>query len=84
MNLQDYFLKHGMAGVARLAERSGLQKSYLLQLVYVPTRRPSLASAQKLVEASNGRLTLNGLANPYKIGCLRREYKRQLRAKVNT
>ena len=84
MNLQDYFLNHGMAGLDKLAEGSGLRKSYLLQLVYVPTRRPSLSSAQKLVEASGGQLTLNGLANPYKIGSIRREYTRQLRAKVNT
>lgn len=66
MTLNDYFIKHGTKGLRELAEKAGTKLSYLLQLNYSTGKRPSIQMAQRLVEASGGALTLEGLANPQK------------------
>lgn len=66
MTINDYFAKFGTKGLRELAARSGTKLSYLLQLNYVETKRPSMQLAVRLVEASDGILTLDGLANPQK------------------
>lgn len=67
MTINDYFAKFGTKGLRELAARSGTKLSYLLQLNYVETKRPSMQMAVRLIEASDGLLTLDGLANPQKI-----------------
>lgn len=64
--INAYFLAHGTEGLRTLAQKAGTKLSYLLQLNYMPTKRPSVAMAQRLIEASDGELTLEGLANPQK------------------
>lgn len=66
MTLNEYFIKHGTQGLRDLAEKAGTKLSYLLQLNYSTGKRPSIPMALKLVEASDGALTLDGLANPQK------------------
>ena len=66
MTLNDYFIKHGTKGLRELAEKAGTKLSYLLQLNYSTGKRPSIQMAQRLVDASGGALTLEGLANPKK------------------
>lgn len=65
--LNDYFRNHGTEGLRALAERAGTKVSYLLQLNYMPTKRPSVKMCERLVKASNGALTFEGLANPKKV-----------------
>ncbi len=67
MTLNDYFMRHGTKGLRDLAEKAGTKLSYLLQLNYSTDKRPSIQMASRLVEASNGALTLEGLANPKKV-----------------
>lgn len=67
MTLNDYFITHGTKGLRDLALKAGTKLSYLLQLNYTPTKRPSMEMASRLVDASGGVLTLEGLANPKKI-----------------
>lgn len=63
--LNEYFRRHRTKGFEELARKSGTKLSYLLQLNYNPDRkRPSIDLATKLIEASNGELTYEGLANP--------------------
>jgi hypothetical protein len=64
--INDYLLKYGQAGFARLAKRAGTKVSYLNQLNYDTNKRPSMEMAQRLVKASGGEITLDGLANPKK------------------
>lgn len=66
MNLNDYYIKHGTAGLERLAQESDTKLSYLKQLVYTTNKRPSIEMARRLVAASGGELTFDGLANPVK------------------
>lgn len=66
MTLNEYFIQHGTKGLRELASKAGTKLSYLLQLNYTPTKRPSIPMALKLVDASDGVLTLEGLANPQK------------------
>lgn len=73
--INEYFIKHGTAGLRALAEKAGTKPSYLLQLNYMPSKRPSIDLAQRLVEASDGELTFEGLANPQKR--LAREARRE-------
>lgn len=80
MNLQEYTIKHGTAKLHVLAELVGCKPTYLNNLLYAVNnnpekpKRPSMALAQKLVDASGGQLTLNGLANPV---AMERSEKRQ-------
>lgn len=64
--LNDYFLRHGTEGLRGLADRAGTKLSYLLQLNYSTEKRPSMLMAQRIAAASNGEITLDGLANPKK------------------
>lgn len=67
MTLNDYFIQYGTSGLRELADKAGTKLSYLLQLNYTPAKRPSIQMASRLVEASGGKLTLEGLANPKKV-----------------
>lgn len=67
MTLNDYFIKYGTAGLRALAKEAGTTVGYLLQLNYRPEKLPSIQMASRLVAASNGQLTLEGLANPQKV-----------------
>lgn len=67
MTINDYFVRYGTKGLQGLADRAGTKLSYLLQLNYSPSKRPSITMASRLVEASGGELTLEGLANPKKV-----------------
>jgi len=78
--INDFFIKHGTEGFRRLAERAGTKVSYLLQLNYMPSKVPSVRMAQRLIAASDGELTLEGLANPQKR--LAREVRRQQAAEA--
>lgn len=70
MNLQDFYLKVGNAGVKELAARMGRSEGWLKSLIYGPrnekTRKkmPSLSVAVQLVKKSGGVLTYEGMANP--------------------
>lgn len=75
MNINDYYIKYGMAGLEKLAEKAGTKLSYLKQLVYTTNKRPSIEMAERLVKASGGKLTYRDLANPVKR--LPRDVKRQ-------
>lgn len=65
--INDYFLKYGTEGFRKLAAKAGTSVGYLQQLNYSTKKRPSISMAEKLIEASNGELTFEGLANPRKI-----------------
>ena len=65
--LNAYYRRHRKAGFKALAEKAGTTMGYLYQLNYVPTKKPSLAMAKRLVEASNGEITYEGLDNPRKV-----------------
>lgn len=77
MTLNEFFIRHGSSGFEKLAEKAGTKVSYLQQLNYLPEKkRPSMAMAQKLVDASvelnrddpaMSVLTFDGLANPKKV-----------------
>jgi hypothetical protein len=64
--LNDYFQKHRTEGLRILADKAGTKLSYLQQLNYDPRKRPSMERAKAIVAASNGEITLDGLANPEK------------------
>lgn len=67
MNINDYYIKHGMPGLEKLALGANTKLSYLKQLVYTEGKKlPSIDMAQRLVDASGGELTFIGLANPVK------------------
>lgn len=66
MNINAYYIKHGTAGLARLADAAQTKLSYLKQLIYSEKKSPSMKMAARLVKASNNELTLEGLANPVK------------------
>lgn len=66
MTLNDYFIKYGIKGLRELAEKAGTKLSYLLRLNHSTGKRPSIQMAQRLVAASDGAFTLEGLANPTK------------------
>lgn len=67
MTLNEYFHEYGRPGLVSLAQKTGTKLSYLLQLNYVTEKRPSLDLAQRLIDASGGKLTLEGLSNPKKV-----------------
>jgi len=64
MTLNEYYMTYGLDGLRELAKRAGTKVSYLLQLNYDSSKRPSLQMAQRIVEASGGVITLDDLANP--------------------
>lgn len=66
MTLSDYFKKFGRDGLRKLATKATTTDRYLIQLIYSPSRLPSIPLAKRLVEASGNLLTLKGLANPKK------------------
>jgi hypothetical protein len=66
MNINDYYIEHGMSGLEKLAQASNTKLSYLKQLIYTEGKLPSINMAQRLVDASEGKLTFVGLANPVK------------------
>lgn len=70
MGIGEFLEQYGRAELDRVAEKAGASKAYLLRLAYQPTAMPSLKLSKRLVEASDGRLTFEGLANPRK--CSRR------------
>lgn len=64
MTLSEYQQIYGTAGLIRLAERAETQLSYIRQLICTAGKRPSAAMALRLIRASDGQITLEGLANP--------------------
>lgn len=60
--MTEYFNKYKTLGIRALAERANTKPSYLLQLVYSPTKVPSLPMALRLVRGSDRKLTFEGLA----------------------
>lgn len=62
-----YFAKYRIHGLRRLAKATHCKPGYLQQLVVNPKKRPSMSLAQRLVHASNGELSFEGLANPVRI-----------------
>lgn len=64
MTLYEYYLAHGTAGLAELAEKAGTKLSYIRQLIYEPRKRPSVEMAEKIIRASAEKVTLHGLCNP--------------------
>lgn len=66
MTLSDYFKQKGRDALRDLAAAAGVSDGYLLGLIYQPERLPSTGLCKRLVDASGGLLTLDGLANPQK------------------
>lgn len=64
MTLYEYYLAHGTAGLAELAQKAGTKLSYIRQLIYEPRKRPSVDMAEKIIVASENKITLHGLCNP--------------------
>lgn len=67
MNLHDYYKKHGTDGLVALAASVGSTLGYMQQLLYQPEKLPSIKMASKMVSASKGELTFEGLANPVRL-----------------
>ena len=66
MTINEYFIRHRTDGLRRLADRAQTKLSYLLQLNYTPTKLPSIKMAKRLIDASDGELSFDGLLNPTK------------------
>lgn len=64
MTIADFYEKHGLDGLRRLADGAGTDLSYIRALLYSPAKNPSLKMAIALVDASGGELTFDGLAYP--------------------
>lgn len=64
MTLYEYYVVHKTEGLRELAERAGTKLSYIRQLIYETRKRPSVDMAAKIIEASGGQVTLDGLCNP--------------------
>ena len=64
MTIADFYDKHGLDGLRRLADGAGTDLSYIRALLYSPTKNPSLKMAIALVRASGNELTFEGLAFP--------------------
>lgn len=62
--IADFYQKHGLEGLRRLATRAGTDLSYVRALLYSPTKNPSLKQAIAFVYASDDELTFEGLAYP--------------------
>lgn len=62
--LAEYQAIHGTEGLRRLADATGTKLSYLRQLICNAGKKPSADMALKLIQASGGKLTLEGLVNP--------------------
>lgn len=63
MTIADFYDKHGLEGLRRLAEGAGTDLSYIRALLYSPSKNPSLKMAIALVRASGNELTFEGLAH---------------------
>jgi hypothetical protein len=64
MTIADFYEKHGLEGLRRLAAGAGTDLSYIRALLYSPNKNPSLKMAIALVRASENELTYVGLAFP--------------------
>lgn len=64
MTIADFYEKHGLEGLRRLASGAGTDLSYIRALLYSPSKNPSLKMAIALVRASGNELTFEGLAFP--------------------
>jgi hypothetical protein len=64
MTIADFYEKHGLEGLRRLATGAGTDLSYIRALLYSPSKNPSLKMAIALVRASGNELTFEGLAFP--------------------
>lgn len=63
MTIADFYDKHGLEGLKKLATGTGTKLSYIRALLYSPGKMPSLPMAIKLVRASGRELTYEGLAH---------------------
>ena len=64
MTLAEYQAIYGTKGLVELAERAGTKLSYIRKLICVEGSVPSAPMCLRLIDASNGRLTLQGLVHP--------------------
>ena len=64
MTITEYFIQHRHAGLRKLADGAGTKYRYMLQLVYKEERTPSARLIKKLIAASEGVLTFEGLSTP--------------------
>lgn len=64
MTLAEYQQIYGTEGLRNLADSCGTKLSYIRKLICVTTNRPSSEMALKMIEASGGKLTLEGLVYP--------------------
>lgn len=64
--INDFYRAHRRRGLRELAQKTGTTDHYLMQLNYNPAKRPSVDMALKLIEATDGEITLEGLCNPVK------------------
>lgn len=64
--INDWYRAHRRRGLRELAEKVGTTDHYLMQLNYNPAKRPSADLALRLIEATDGAITLEGLCNPVK------------------
>lgn len=71
MRLSEYFLDFGQDAFLALAKKARASVSYLTRLAYTRDL-PSMPLAKRLVRASDGKLTLEGLSDPIPIAEMRR------------
>lgn len=64
--ITHFYRTHGQKGLRELANSVGTTEGYLVQLSYNPKKRPSVGLAKKLIDASGGEITLDGICNPIK------------------
>ena len=63
--VKAFYDKHGQKGFDRIAERAETRTSYLRQLMYANGgKTPSLKMALAIVRASDGEISIEGLAEP--------------------
>jgi hypothetical protein len=63
-SIAEFYERHGLEGLRRLATGARTDLSYIRALLYSPTKNPSLKMAIDLVRASDSELTFEGLAFP--------------------
>ena len=65
--LIDFLAVYGRPGLREIAKTAGTEEIYLVRLCYDACKRPSLGLADKLIRASEGFLTVEGLLNPARV-----------------
>jgi len=65
--INEFYRKYRRKGLRDLAIRTGTTDTYLMQLNYDVSKRPSVDLALRLIRESQGEITLEGICNPKKI-----------------